>query len=48
MCAGDAEVGQTAQNERFKGEFDTNLVYSLAGTVHLGRQCQAGGGEHQD
>jgi long-chain fatty acid transport protein len=33
MYAGDAEVDQTAQGVRFKGEFDTNLVYSLGGTV---------------
>jgi hypothetical protein len=29
MYAGDAEVDQTAQGVRFKGEFETNLVYSL-------------------
>jgi hypothetical protein len=33
MYAGDAEVDQTAQGVRFKGEFETNLVYSLGGTV---------------
>ena len=33
MYAGDAEVDQTAQGVRFKGEFDTNLVYFLGGTV---------------
>jgi len=33
MYAGDAEVDQTAQGVRFKGEFDTNLIYSLGGTV---------------
>ena len=27
------KVDQTAQNVRFKGEFDTNLVFSLGGTV---------------
>jgi long-chain fatty acid transport protein len=33
MYAGDAKVDQTAQGVRFKGEFDTNLVFSLGGTV---------------
>jgi len=33
MYAGDGKVDQTAQNVRFKGEFDTNLVFSLGGTV---------------
>jgi long-chain fatty acid transport protein len=33
MYAGDSEVDQTAKGVRFKGEFDTNLVYSLGGTV---------------
>ena len=33
MYAGDAEVDQTAQGVRFKGEFETNLVYSLGGTI---------------
>jgi len=31
--AGDAKVDQTAQGVRFKGEFDTNLIFSLGGTV---------------
>lgn len=33
MYAGDGKVDQTAQNVRFKGEFDTNLIFSLGGTV---------------
>jgi len=33
MYAGDAKVDQTAQGVRFKGEFDTNLIFSLGGTV---------------
>ena len=33
MYAGDGKVDQTAQGVRFKGEFDTNLVFSLGGTV---------------
>ena len=33
MYAGDGKVDQTAQNVRFKGEFDTNLILSLGGTV---------------
>ena len=33
MYAGDGKVDQTAQNVRFKGKFDTNLVFSLGGTV---------------
>jgi long-chain fatty acid transport protein len=34
MYAGDGKVDQTAQGLRFKGEFDTNLVFSLGGTLH--------------
>ena len=30
---GDGKVDQTAQDVRFKGEFDTNLILSLGGTV---------------
>ena len=30
---GDGKVDQTAQGVRFKGEFDTNLIFSLGGTV---------------
>jgi len=33
MYVGDGKVDQTAQGVRFKGEFDTNLVFSLGGTV---------------
>ena len=33
MYAGDGKVDQMAQNVRFKGEFDTNLIFSLGGTV---------------
>ena len=33
MYAGDGKVDQTAQGVRFKGEFDTNLIFSLGGTV---------------
>lgn len=33
MYAGAAKVDQIAQGVRFKGEFDTNLVFSLGGTV---------------
>ena len=30
---GDSKVDQTAQGVRFKGEFDTNLILSLGGTI---------------
>ena len=33
MYVGDGKVDQTAQGVRFKGEFDTNLILSLGGTV---------------
>jgi len=33
MYAGDAQVDQTSQGVRFKGEFETNLVYSFGGTI---------------
>jgi hypothetical protein len=33
MYAGDAQVDQTSQGVRFKGEFKTNLVYSFGGTI---------------
>ena len=31
--AGDGKVDQVAQGERFRGEFDTNLIFSLGGTI---------------
>ncbi|MEH6616340.1 MAG: outer membrane protein transport protein, partial [Porticoccus sp.] len=33
MYMGDAKVDQTAQGERFKGEFDTNFLLFLGGTM---------------
>ena len=30
---GDRKVDQTAQGVRLKGEFDTNLMFSLGGTI---------------
>jgi len=33
MYAGKGNVDQTAQGVRFKGDFDTNLVYALGGTI---------------
>lgn len=33
LYAGKGKVDQTAQGVRFKGEFDTNLVLSLGGTI---------------
>ena len=33
MYAGKGNVDQTAQGVRFKGDFETNLVYALGGTV---------------
>ena len=33
MYLGDSKVDQTAQGVRFKGEFDTNLIFSLGGTI---------------
>jgi len=33
MYAGDAEVDQTSQGVRFKGDFESNLLLTLSGTV---------------
>jgi long-chain fatty acid transport protein len=33
MYLGDGRVDQTAQGVRFKGEFDTNVIFTLAGTI---------------
>jgi hypothetical protein len=33
MYAGDAKVDQTAQGVRFKGEFETNLILFVGGSV---------------
>jgi long-chain fatty acid transport protein len=33
MYLGDGRVDQTAQGVRFKGEFDTNVVFTLGGTI---------------
>jgi long-chain fatty acid transport protein len=33
MYAGKGNVDQTAQGVRFKGDFDTNLIYALGGTI---------------